>query len=174
MTNSLSEDLASWLNFIDLENLFWKHSDTIYDQSGWFKARHPGRRGDKLIEEILPLIMFAKSETARHKNWDSQLEINVNIDDTKTASGDEFDAKYRWRSHQERHFGIDHREGFIEVTMCQIDTYQEVLKDEYLHTVGPYTGDAKFHKENGKIGIQFIKQSGLQLFRETPFFDNLR
>lgn len=153
MTNLLSEDFSTWLTLIDLENLFWEHRDAIHNNSGWLAVRHPGRRADKLTEEILPLIMLAKNETGRHKNWDSQLEIKVNINDTKTDNGEEFDAKYRWRSHQERPFGADLREGFIEVTMCQIDTYQEVLKDEYLYTVGPYTGDAKFHRESGKVAI---------------------
>ena len=96
------------------ERRFWLQTDILYQTGGWLSAQHPPQKHKKLDAEFLPLLILAKHENGRRKNWDMTLEIKakVNPEDEGEQS---FDGEFRFTSNQPTISGTENREGRIEV-----------------------------------------------------------
>ncbi|MFV1875422.1 hypothetical protein [Nioella sp.] len=102
---------GDWLNIGDFEELFWEQSQKIRSsdpkatkEGKFFVSQHPSRStdgpGSKLVDEWLPLLILAKHEVGRKKNWDAPFYLRVsNGEDAVTNDGRSYDAEYCFKDY---------------------------------------------------------------------------
>jgi hypothetical protein len=133
-------ELASgdWLNIGDFEELFWEQSQKIRSsdpkatkEGKFFVSQHPSRStdgpGSKLVDEWLPLLILAKHEVGRKKNWDALFYLRVsNGEDAVTNDGRSYDAEYCFKDYN---LGFGERAGYLEITRGISSQQSQDLKE---------------------------------------------
>ena len=141
-----------FLSVSAFEDMFWLEAErirTLDPKSGelgrYFVGQHPSRTangpGPKHTNEWLPLLILAKHEAGRRRNWDAALHLAVSHDEDRvTETGESFDAIYRF---EDRNLRWGNRSGHIEITRALSGEASLALKEDDLKLS---TGEQVIHE----------------------------
>lgn len=161
------------LNTLELEKQFWEASGELDCVLGKGSAREGKGLGKPLIEEVFALIQLGKSSLTDLRRITSSLEFETNLENKKTNKNEEFDASYHWKEISNQPFSISDSRGYIEITTCISDAYQESLENEYLTKHGSALGNAVYARDSSS-GEVIVKSGGVatDISGPMPEFDN--
>ena len=148
---------TEWQNLSQIEANFWDVADFLEKQQSWFEARHAKRnRGDKLRDEILPLVQHLTALNAKYHNWDWVLSARCNLHDRKTPDGSEYDAEVELPPKNKIYASTAvHR--FVEITRGQVSVKCEKEEDMELTKIGFSTGHLSDSEDWRKL-IEIAKE----------------
>ncbi len=161
------------LNTLELEKQFWEASDEYDCVLGKGSAREGKGLGKPLIEEVFALIQLGKSSLTDLRRITSSLEFETNLENKKTNNGEEFDAIYHWKQLPKKPLPISVSRGYIEITTCISDSYQDSLENEYLTKHGIALGNAVYIRDKSSREV-IVKSDGIatDISGPMPEFDN--